>query len=162
MSKLRDQLLAVAASYAVTRGRSLTRFLGDGNDGAVWESDQQTAVKALERRDSYVRERDAYLRLQERSIVDIQGFAVPSLIDFEDSKQIVEMTVVFPPCILDFAKAYVDRPPDFSPEVLRDWREETSELFDSDWDTVDSLLHELRSIGIFYFDAKPGNVRFSA
>ena len=150
-----------AAEFALERGRSLTRFLGDGNDGAVWESDQQTAVKALERRDSYFRERDSYLRLRDLSIVDIQGFAVPWLIDHDGTKQVVEMTVVFPPCILDFAKAYVDRPPDFSSEVLRDWREDTAELFERDWDTVENLLAELKSLGIFYFDAKPGNIRFS-
>jgi len=152
--------MATAADYAQQRGRLLMRFLGDGNDGAVWESDQQTAIKALERRDSYVRERDAYSRLQERSIVDLQGFAVPILVDFDDTKQIVEMTVVFPPCILDFAKAYVDRPPDFSAEVLRDCREETANLFDTEWDSVQNLLDALQSIGIFYFDAKPGNIRF--
>jgi hypothetical protein len=160
MSNLRKQLLVVAASYATNRGRSLLRFLGDGNDGAVWESNQQTAIKALERRDSYFRERDAYLRLQDQTIVDIQGFAVPLLVDFDDTKQIFEMTVVFPPCILDFAKAYVDSPPDFSEEVLWDWYEGTADLFDGDWDTVQSLLAELRRVGIFYFDAKPGNIRF--
>jgi len=160
MSNLRKQLLVVAASYATNRGRSLLRFLGDGNDGAVWESNQQTAIKALERRDSYFRERDAYLRLQDQTIVDIQGFAVPLFVDFDDTKQIVEMTVVFPPCILDIAKAYVDSPPDFSEEVLWDWYEGTADLFDGDWDTVQSLLAELRRVGIFYFDAKPGNIRF--
>ncbi|MEQ1827880.1 MAG: hypothetical protein ABL921_18110 [Pirellula sp.] len=160
MTKLRDQLMAVAASYTANRGRSLTRFLGDGNDGAVWESDHQTAVKALERRDSYFRARDAYLRLQDRAIVDIQGFAAPWLIGFDDTKQIVEMTVVFPPCILDFGKAYVDFPPDFSDEVLRDWRVQAADLFEADWDKAERLLEELRSYGIFYFDAKPGNIRF--
>ena len=65
----------MATSYAADRGRSLQRFLGDGNDGAVWESDQQSAIKALERRDSYLRERDAYLRLQDLGIFDIQGFS---------------------------------------------------------------------------------------
>ena len=100
------------------------------------------------------------MQLQERLIVDLQGFTVPILVDFDDTKQIVEMTVVFPPCILDFAKAYVDRPPDFSAEVLRDWREETADLFDTEWDSVQNLLDELQSIGIFYFDAKPGNIRF--
>lgn len=160
MSNLRDQLLAVAVNYAANRGVSLLRFLGDGNDGAVWESNQQTAIKAIERRDSYFRERDAYLRLQDLEIVDLQGFAVPWLIGFDDTKQIVEMTVVFPPCILDFAKAYVDFPPDFSDEVLRDWQEETADLFEADWEKVASLLIELQSLGIFYFDAKPGNIRF--
>lgn len=160
MSNLRDQLLAVAVNYAANCGVSLLRFLGDGNDGAVWESNQQTAIKAIERRDSYFRERDAYLRLQDLEIVDLQGFAVLWLIGFDDTKQIVEMTVVFPPCILDFAKAYVDFPPDFSDEVLRDWQEETADLFEADWEKVASLLIELRSLGIFYFDAKPGNIRF--
>jgi ABC-type transporter Mla MlaB component len=160
MSNLREQLLVVATSYAANRGRSLLRFLGDGNDGAVWESDQQTAIKALERRDSYLRERDAYLRLQDLGIVDIQGFAVLCLIDFDDTKQIVEMTVVFPPCILDFAKAYVDYPPDFSEDVLRDWQEVTAELLIADLAQVESLLDELRCLGIFYFDVKPGNIRF--
>jgi hypothetical protein len=54
MSKLREQLLAVATCYAANRGRSLLRFLGDGNDGAVWESDQQTAIKkTLEKATSF-------------------------------------------------------------------------------------------------------------
>jgi hypothetical protein len=54
MSKLREQLLAVATSYAANRGQSLLRFLGDGNDGAVWESDQQTAIKkTLEKATSF-------------------------------------------------------------------------------------------------------------
>lgn len=67
--------------------------------------------------------------------------------------------VVFPPCIIDFAKANVDRPTDFSDDVLRDWREESGELFEKDWETVESLLEVLNRLGIFYFDAKPGNVR---
>lgn len=152
--------MSVASSYAASRERSLLRFLGDGNDGAVWESDHQTAIKALERHDSYFRERDAYLRLQDLGIVDLQGLSVPWLVDFDDTKQIVEMTVVFPPCILDFAKAYVDSPPEFSEEVIRDWREATAELFDTDWNTVESILKELQRLGIYYFDAKPGNIRF--
>ena len=152
--------MTVAAEYAIERGRKLTRFLGDGNDGAVWESNSHTAVKAVERHDSYLRERDAYFRLCDNGIYEIHGFAVPYLVDHDDTRQVVEMTVVFPPCIIDFAKAYVDRPPDFTPEILRDWREDESKLFDDDWDKVEELLASLREIGIFYFDAKPGNIRF--
>jgi len=33
-------------------------------------------------------------------------------------------------------------------------------LFDADWVKVESLLAELQNFGIFYFDAKPGNIRF--
>ena len=102
------------------------------------------------------------MRLQDLGIVDIQGFAVPSLIDFDATKQIVEMTVVFAPCILDFAKSYVDYPPEFSDEVLSDWQREAADLFDSDWDRIYSLIDELQTYGIFYFDAKPGNIRLSS
>lgn len=77
MSKPREQLLAIATSYAASRGRSQLRLLGDRNDGAAWESDQQTAIKVLKRRGSYIRERNAYLRLQDHSIVDIQGGSPP-------------------------------------------------------------------------------------
>jgi len=162
MTTLRNQLKSVAAEYAQERGKYLTRFLGDGNDGAVWETSNSTAVKALERRDSYVRERDAYLRLRDHEVNEVRGFAVPFLIDYDDTKQVVEITVVFPPCIIDFAKAYVDRTPDYTPEVLRDWKNEAAEMFDSDneWEEVERLLHALEVQGIFYFDAKPGNIRF--
>jgi len=78
-------LKAIAAEYAKEHRRSLLRFLGNGNDGAVWESNQQTAIKVLERRESYLRERDAFLRLQDHEVVDIQGFAIPCLIGFDDT-----------------------------------------------------------------------------
>jgi len=45
---------------------------------------------------------------------------------------------------------------------LRDWKNEAAEMFDSDneWEEVERLLHALEVQGIFYFDAKPGNIRF--
>ncbi len=162
MPSLRDRLMAVAAGFALERGRFLTRFLGDGNDGGVWETNHQTAIKALERRDSYMRERDAYFRLRDSGVTEIRGFAVPCFVDHDDTRQVVEMTVVFPPCIVDFAKAYVDNPPDFTPEVLRDWRVDSAELFENNWDTVESLIDALKSFGIYYFDAKPGNILFAS
>jgi hypothetical protein len=36
------------------------------------------------------------------------------------------MTIVFPPCVLDFAKSYVDRPPDYPVEALADWEAENA------------------------------------
>jgi len=67
----------------------LLRFLGDGNDGAVWESSLNTAIKVLERTDSYPRELDAYLRLQERDVSQIEGLAVPRLIGHDHTRQVV-------------------------------------------------------------------------
>ena len=70
------------------------------------------------------------------------------------------MTVVFPPCLIDLCKAYLDCEPDFSEEFMRDWREDVIELFDTKWETVELLLEELHNMGITYLDAKPGNIRF--
>ncbi len=160
MSGLRDQLQPHAEAYAAEKGTLLLRFLGDGNDGAVWESSRNTAVKVLERPDSYQRERDAYLRLGDHDVTEIEGFAVPTLIEHHDSLQVVEMTMVFPPCVLDFAKSYVDRPPDYPVEAISDWEAETAERFGEKWPTVQSILGWLRTYGIHYFDARPGNIRF--
>lgn len=161
MSGLRDQLKPQAGAYAAEKGIVLLRFLGDGNDGAVWESTRNTAVKVLERPDSYQRERDAYFRLRDHNISEIEGFAVPALIDQHDSLKVVEMTMVFPPCVLDFAKSYVDRPPDYPPEAISDWEAETAKVFRDKWPTVQSILGWLRHYGVYYFDAKPDNIRFA-
>ncbi|MEO8495229.1 MAG: hypothetical protein ABI614_09175 [Planctomycetota bacterium] len=161
MSGLRDQLEPQAQAYAAEKRILLLRFLGDGNDGAVWESNRESAVKVLERPDSYQRERDAYLRLGDRNVTEIEGFAVPALIDHHDTLQVVEMTIVFPPRVLDFAKSYVDHPPDYPAEALSDWEAEIAEDFgESKWPTVQSILGWLRTYGIHYFDARPGNIRF--
>lgn len=160
MPLFRDELAVQANAYAAEKGIALSRFLGDGNDGAVWESSRDTAIKVVERIDSYGRERDAYLRLKQRGISEIEGFAVPKLIEHHDTLQIVEMTIVFPPCVLDFAKAYVDNPPDYPAEAMSDWEAETAEMFGEKWPAVQSILGWLRSYGIYYFDAKPGNIRF--
>lgn len=160
MPGLAYQLEPQARRYASEKAISLAQFLGDGNDGAVWATSRHSAVKVLERVDSYRRERDAYRRLQEHGVWNIAGLAVPQLIDHHDTLQVVEMTIVFPPCILDFAKAYLDHPPDYPAEAVRDWEVETAEMFADKWPTVLSILGWLRTYGIHYFDAKPGNIRF--
>jgi hypothetical protein len=76
--------------------------------------------------------------------------------------QVIEMTFVTPPFLLDFGKTYLDFPPDFSPEVLADWERERRSLFEpGQWDIVQAVLAELASIGIHYYDAKPGNITFA-
>lgn len=160
MTRLRTVLQPIAAAYVESREIALLRFLGDGNDGAVWETSRQTAIKALERPDSFQRELAAYLRLEDRGVTEINGLAVPQLIDHHDTLRVVEMTIVFPPCILDFAKAYVDIPPDYPAEAISDWRAEAARLFGQNWPRAQSVLGWLRSYGIYYYDTKPGNILF--
>jgi hypothetical protein len=70
------------------------------------------------------------------------------------------MTIVTRPFVLDFAGAYLDEPPDFSEEVLADWRAEKQEQFGSRWPEVQAILRTLQRYGVFLMDANPGNISF--
>jgi hypothetical protein len=138
----------------------LSRKLGYGTDGIVWRTNRNTAIKAFERRATYETEKRCYLRLQERHVTEILGFTVPQLEGFDDELLIVEMTIVFPPFLLDFGKAYIDKKPDYSEEVMAEDEEFRQELFEDNWPTVELVLSRLESLGIYYVDARPGNITF--
>ena len=88
------------------------------------------------------------------------GHRVPLLLGFDDQLFALEMTIVSPPFVLDFGGAYLDRPPDFSAEVWADWRAMKSEAFESNWPTVQKILAEFESYGIYVADVNPGNIKF--
>jgi hypothetical protein len=90
----------------------------------------------------------------------VHHYPIPNLVDFDDELLVVEMELIAPPYLLDFGKAYIDQPPDFSAETMQYWREEVKELFGERASQVRKLLSALQSIGIFYLDAKPGNIMF--
>ena len=142
---------------------NLKRYLGGGTDGCVWETREGTAVKALARESGYYNERDTYLRLQEWGLTEkIDGFNVPKMVGYSDERWIVEMDMVQnPPYILDFAKVRLDRPPDFSEDVLEDAERRGVEQFEHNWPKVKSLLATLESYQIYYLDARPGNITFA-
>jgi hypothetical protein len=48
----------------------------------------------------------------------------------------------------------------FSAETVAEWRESMQELFEHQWPEVLLLLAALERYGIFYLDAKPGNIMF--
>ena len=73
---------------------------------------------------------------------------------------IVEMQLVTPPFVLDFGKAYLDSPPEFSEEQMDDWGQQGQELFESRWPDVKIIIWTLKRYGIYYYDAKPGNIAF--
>ncbi len=52
------------------------------------------------------------------------------------------------PFVLDFAGAYLDRPPEFSEEVMADWRAEKQEQFGPRWPEVESILRYLQILGV--------------
>src|SRR5215213_1661290 len=96
-----------AQLFCEQAGMHLVKPLGHGIDGNVWQTNRQSAVKAFAREDTYLRERDCYRRLFENEVDVLAGFEVPLLKDYSNALLVVEMSLVSPPCILDFGKAYV-------------------------------------------------------
>ena len=131
------------------------RQLGFGNDGSVWETDQNSAIKSFEREVNYIQERRCYQRLAELGVEDVGNFAIPCLIGYDEVLWVIEMDIVSPPFLLDFGKAYLDRPPDYPAEAMVDWEAERKELFGDRWGQVQEALSWLQSYGIYYYDAKP-------
>ena len=148
--------------YADSRNIAIDMQLGYGNDGSVWMTNCKTAVKVERNDEVFARELAAYSRLRDLQVEQIAGFWVPRLIDFEEDLWAIEMEIVSPPYLLDFGKAYLDRRPDFTSEVLADWEAERRELFEAtQWPTVKKVLASLASFGIYYYDVKPGNIQFA-
>ena len=72
----------------------------------------------------------------------------------------LEMTIVMPPFVLDFAGAYLDFPPEFSDEIWAEWEDKNREQFGDDWPMAQTILSELRDLGIHMHDPSPNNIRF--
>ena len=150
-----------AESYANRRRKRLKQCFGWGYDGIVFETDSDTAIKALRYRDLYERERDVYIRLQDRAVENVLGFSIPKLVSFDNELWVVEMGIVSPPCVLDFAGAYVDRNPfDFSDDQLTEWENEKREQFEERWPLVRQVVAVFRKYGVYLSDINPGNIKF--
>ena len=91
---------------------------------------------------------------------DRQGLILGRQLGFGIHGIVIEMTVVTRPFVLDFAGAYLDWGPNFSEEVLADWRAEKQEQFGPRWPEVQAVLGALEAYGIFMVDVNPGNVSF--
>jgi len=63
----------------------VTGLLGAGKDGIVFLTSRSTAVKINQYDDRHANEREAYLRLDEHQILDLNGVNVPRLIYFNDA-----------------------------------------------------------------------------
>ena len=105
-----------AEEYVKDRDIKIESQLGFGQDGIVYATDRRTAVKAYGFERGYATERDIYIRFSEENVSEIASFAVPWLIDFDDSLMVVEMTFVNPPFVLDFAKCYLADGQTFPPK----------------------------------------------
>jgi hypothetical protein len=158
MSMADPDLVKRAKLYATSQLVAIEDALGVGTDGAVWSTDVSSAIKVFSRAKNYATELESYRRLREAGVTDLLGFAVPELFGWDDELLVIEMSLVKPPYVLDFGKVYLDRPPDFSQDVMSDWRAAQQELWGELWPTVRSILSRLRGLGIYHMDPKPGNI----
>jgi len=118
-----------------------------------------TAVKLHAKPHTFEREMAAYRRLAEQRVESIGGFAVPQLLGGDEAARVIEISIVQPPYLLDFAGSYLDAPPDFPDEVWSDWRERRAEEFGDDWPVALNLYETLADrYGIFFLDLSPRNV----
>lgn len=135
--------------------------LGFGVHGIVWSTDQKSVVKVHgSHRRYYERERDIYLRLREHGVRKVLEFHVPVLWAFDDGLMILEMAIVQPPFVLDYAGAYLDERPDFPDEIWSEWRAEKQEQFGKNWPKAQAVVAALEQYGIYMSDVSPNNIRF--
>jgi hypothetical protein len=71
------------------------------------------------------------------------------------------MGFVTPPCVIDFAKCYLDNEQlPFDAEQLLEHEQAQVELWEDKYPAVQSIAWQLRRLGIHYLDTKPANIMF--
>jgi hypothetical protein len=118
------------------------------------------AVKFHREERPFERECGVYQRLREEQTTRILGFNVPKLLSIDAEFRAIEMTIVRPPFLLDFADALLDEAPDFSEDVLRQWEEERAEIFGERWPEVTRILAALQAFDVYLLDINPRNISF--
>jgi len=162
----RPELVGRASEYCRRAGLELGPQLGYGVHGTVFTALGQSgpdgsAVKVHESERFYRRERDVYRRLADEGVHSVLDFRVPRILGCDDDLWVIEMTVVSPPFVLDFAGAYLDEPPDYPEDVLAEWDQEKREQFGERWPTVQAILRRLQGFGVFLADVTPNNIQFA-
>ncbi len=135
-----EELVEITTRYAERHNLCIRERLGFGVQ-VVFVAErkakpERSAVKFHERFEPYDREKKIYERLAEAEITKIEGFNVPQLLGFDDEFLAIEMSIVKPPFLLDFAGGWLGRPPDLSQEQMTQWEEEKQEQFGRRWDAV--------------------------
>jgi hypothetical protein len=152
-----------ADTYAKNNGRRIVRKarLGGGTDGEVWRSTRPSAIKVVLNARNYRDELESYRRLKAANIHNLCGFDIPRLFGWDDALQVIEMSIVTPPYLLDFGKVYFDGPPTevYDRERMKVGEAEGKANFGANWNAVAQLLYALQQrVGIWYVDPKPANI----
>jgi hypothetical protein len=152
-----------ADAYAVANDLSLLDPLGNGVDGNVWKVIGKKkrlawAVKLHRHKKAYELERDCYKRLSEYELSEVCGGSVPQLIRYDDEWMAIEMSIVDPPFILDFAGAFLDLPPDFPDEIWEESEAAWEELYGDAWPRIKVIRSKFEEMGIYLTDLHSNNI----
>lgn len=161
MANWREEVLQRIDQYVQRHNCTLQSELGFGYDGIVFSTASKSAIKAFRYPALFERERAVYARLREHGVKDVLEFKLPRVMRTDEELFIIEMTIVSPPFVLDFAGAYLDTPPDFPDEVMEEWRAEKAEQFGDRWPEVQRVVASFRKWKIYLADVKPGNIEFA-
>jgi hypothetical protein len=151
------------SEFAVKTGRTLVKQLGWGNEGLVYATTSKTAIKVYLHENLYKNEKRVYERLSENSVTSVHGFSVPIFVAASDELRALEMTVVMPPFIIDFAGAYLDKRPPYAydEEIMESWEEAGREQFgDERWSKAKSVMAVFAGMRIYLNDVHNRNLIF--
>ena len=160
-----DITIKNARAYAARNDLLVVEQLGFGIHGSVHVVEHKVkrnkaAIKAHRAREFYLRERAVYGLLSGAGVTEVLGFHVPQFIRADDDLQVIEMTIVTRPFVLDFAGAHVGAPPEFSSEIWAEWEAEKREQFGARWRTVQAVMSAFEALGVHLADVSPNNIAF--
>ena len=126
--------------------------LGFGVSGVVFLSPGgTTAIKIHQRLRSFQVELQAYEIITKHGLFDICGLSIPRLLHYDTKMRIIEMTVVEPPYLLDFAGVTFE-PIDFSTDTQREIGLKIERQFGTNAHFAYLVQHELEKYGIYYLE----------
>lgn len=147
-------------AYCESRGIQTQDLIGYGLDGFVWKTNRASVAKVCRHANLFERELAVYQRLTQLGLHQLQGFRIPSLLDQDAERWVLELSLVSPPFILDFAAASLGKQP--AEMESAEWLDEKRRMFGADWADVRSAfggLDGLRLDGIHFPDVHLGNIR---
>ena len=157
-------MLEKSQQYEAKYNVRFTDALGNGKDGKVLKTSDGQAVKFFDDAAVYRRELRAYQILLRHHITQLNNFQIPELTRSDDNLLAIEMTIVAPPFLLDFASAYTQAEYDrfaFTQEILDERESHWSEIFADDWPIVQTTAQAFKTAtGLILLDLSLNNIRF--
>jgi hypothetical protein len=163
---MEETLIRNARAYASRHQLELTHRLGFGIHGIIFVAEDnskggRTAVKVHRAAEPFQRETAVYERLRGAGVSRILGFNVPQFIRLDDELRIIEMSIVARPFVLDFAGAWLDKPPDFPDEIWAEWEAEKRDQFEARWPEVQAVRARWRHWTFTWWMYRPATSRSS-